>query len=609
MKFFLNIYNFLSFFLRCVAIYEKKSIKTKITYIIYLFKNINLIEFIFFNFNRKKYNPIRSNNFKKYINDNKKKWKKLNINNDESKKTILVESFINQPAYILSNAIISLYLSKIFNFKTIGIIRSGDVKSEVIFRSFGIKKFIYFKNPNFLKRIFYVYKTFKLIKNINTIDAFIKFKYKDLDVGLSAYDSYVRYVGQPTLKDINPKLITILSEAISSSDFYFDLIKKDPSIEKSVHSEASFVPLNQLFQVCLKNKIEVFSRFGKESFTIRKYTKFNQRFIFRGTISQMLFDEVFKNHKNKCLKIIKKINKEKLKIGTFGMSGAQYKKNIMSNGKENIKLLDTTHKSSFGKKNKTLNKNDINQIFHWKKKKIVVFFLSFLTDANFPHGHRVNFRDSYSWIDFVLESIKKIDNVNWIIKEHPINKNYGAEKINFKKKIESLCKNFDHIKTWPLNLNNVNLLNITDVALTSSGTVGIEYSAYGIKTLFSEKSEYYHLDFMKMIKTKKEIKRILKNIAHLKKPTKTLIEKCQIYSFIREVLMRQKCSLLEDYSSSRSLDENAFWLISRKKVLKFNFKNDLFYKMFQKQIKYSLRHTINYDSVNFRNKIFKDYEN
>jgi len=109
--------------------------------------------------------------------------------------------------------------------------------------------------------------------------------------------------------------------------------------------------------------------------------------------------------------------------------------------------------------------------------------------------------------------------------------------------------------------------------------------------------------------TKKEIKRILKNIAHLKKPTKTLIEKCQIYSFIRDVLMRQKCSLLEDYSTSRSLDENAFWLLSRKKVLKFNFKNDLFYKMFQKQIKYSLRHTINYDSVNFRNKIFKDYEN
>ncbi len=37
------------------------------------------------------------------------------------------------------------------------------------------------------------------------------------------------------------------------------------------------------------------------------------------------------------------------------MSGAQYKKNIMSNGKENIKLLDTNHKISFGNKNKTLN--------------------------------------------------------------------------------------------------------------------------------------------------------------------------------------------------------------------------------------------------------------
>ena len=231
--------------------------------------------------------------------------------------------------------------------------------------------------------------------NSIVIDAFIKFKYKDLDVGLSAYDTYVRYVGQPTLKNINPKLITILSDAISSSDFYFDLIKKNPSIKKSVHSEASFVPLNQLFQVCLKNKIEVFSRFGKESFTIRRYTKFNQRFIFRGSMSQMLFDEVFKNHKNKSLKIIQKINNEKLKIGTFGMSVGKYKKNIISNGKENITLLDAAHKSSFDRVNKILNKNDINQMFHWKNKKVVVFFLSHLLDGNFNYGFRKNFKDIY----------------------------------------------------------------------------------------------------------------------------------------------------------------------------------------------------------------------
>ena len=607
MKFFYDFYNFLYLFLRCIIIYEKKSIKKKITYIEYLFKNINLVEFIFFQFDRERFNPINSNYFKKYIVANKKKWKKININSDKSKKTILVESFINHAAYTLSNGIISIYLKKIFNSKIIGIIRGGDIKSEIIFRSFGIKKFIYFNNLNFLKRIFYIYKTINLLKNIKTIQAFIKFTYKDLDLGLSAYDNYVRYLGQPTLTNINPELIVILSEAVSSSDFFLEMIKKNPSIEKSVQSETSFIPLNQLFQTCLLNNIEVFSRFGKDNFSIRRYTKFDQRFMFRGSISQILFDEVFKKHKKKCLQVIQKINNEKIKNGTFGIDITQFKKHILPNGKVSIKLIDTKHNKYVNKVNKSYDRKDINQLFKWKKKKIVVFFLSFLTDANFPCGHRVNFQDTYNWIDFVLERIKKIDNVNWIIKEHPIKKKNGGPKFNFQKKIELLSKNYNHIKAWPLEFDTANLLNITDVALTAHGTAGVEYGAYGIKTLFAEKSAYYQLNFMKMMKTKQEIFKTLQNIPNLKKPTQNFVEKCQIYGFIREVLMRSKCSLLEDYSATRAIDENKFWLSSRKSLSKFNFKNDLSYKMFQKQIKYNLRHTINYDKINFKNKTFNDY--
>ena len=45
--------------------------------------------------------------------------------------------------------------------------------------------------------------------------------------------------------------------------------------------------------MALKNKIEVFSRFGKERFTVRKYINLKQCFSERGRISQKLFDIIF----------------------------------------------------------------------------------------------------------------------------------------------------------------------------------------------------------------------------------------------------------------------------------------------------------------------------
>ena len=97
-----------------------------------------------------------------------------------------------------------------------------------------------------------------------------------------------------------------------------------------------------------------------------------------------------------------------------------------------------------------------------------------MIDNNFPHGHRINFKDSYSWNSFVLKQIPRLKNVNWIIKDHPRKDKYVYPKKNFREIILNLEKKHKHIKAWPQNVDNRSLINITDVALTSSGTVGIE---------------------------------------------------------------------------------------------------------------------------------------
>jgi hypothetical protein len=252
MKLFINQYNFILTFLKCLIIFEKKEFARKISRLEYFYKNINLFTYILFIFNRNKFNPFKSTQFKKFIILNKKKWNKYLINYINSKETIAVESFINHSAYTLSNVVSSLFLNKIYKYKIIGIIKQNDIKSEVLFRSFGIKDFIYYKNPNFIKRIFYIYFSLKIINNRKKISDILKIKYNNFDIGLVSYDSYIRYVKNPHLKVINSELVIFFSEALFAADFFLKTLNKDLNLKKAVLSETQFTPLNILFQIFLK---------------------------------------------------------------------------------------------------------------------------------------------------------------------------------------------------------------------------------------------------------------------------------------------------------------------------------------------------------------------
>ena len=578
--------SFLNKFIKSFLIFEKKELKKKFSLVEYFIKNINLIDYFFFIFDKNKYNPIKSIDFKNYININKKKWKNNKINNLKSNNSILVETFINHAAYTLSNIVTSAYLNNIYNMKMVGLIRNYDLKSEVIFRSFGVRNFIYFKNPNIFYRVKYILKSLKILSNQKDFKRVNKLKYKNIDVGLTAYDTYIRYLGIPTLEKINCEFIVFFAEALYSCDFFINEFNKNHEIKKSVQGETQFSPLNILFQVSLKNKIEVFSRSGLESFTLRKYTNWKQRYSYRGSISQKLFNEVFKKNKKKSINYIKKIYKNKIKINMFGL--------------DDVVLGLSNKKLTFVTKDKLLKK------FRWKNKKIVVFFLSHLLDGNFNFGFRKNFKDIYSSTKFIIEKISKVNQVNWIIKKHP-NHDHFKSKIDFDKEIINLEKKFNHIKLLPENIDPSSLLKIADTALTASGSVGVEYPAFGIRSIFYEKSYYSNLNFLNYAKSKKNLLFELQNIHKSQKLKKLFIEKCQVYLFIKDILIKTESSLIPEYIPSRKINENFFWKRALKKVKMFKFSKDLFYSMLQKQIKYNLRHTINFNFTKLSKKKYNDF--
>jgi hypothetical protein len=576
------------FVLRCIFLSEKKELKKQIGYLNFFIKNVNLIKYILFLFNRKDINPIKMYGFQEYINQNKKKWIKIKSKNINTTKSILVENFINQAAYGVSNVIIGKFLKNLNNNQLVGFIRLGDIKGEVLFRSFGINQFIYFKNKNFFQRIKYIFIALNKIGKKKNIKQFCKLKISSIDIGLPSYDSYIRYTGNPTVNKINEELVIFLADTIYSYDYFKDLIIKNQSIKSSIQSETAFSPLNIFFQLCLKNKIEVFSRLGTNSFAVRRYNNESQKYNYRANISQKIFDEIYKNFKSKSLKGIKKYYKKLEEKGFFGQD-----QRIRAKLKGNL--------------NKISKKELINK-FNWNiNKKIGVFFFNHLIDVNFHSGPRTIFKDNYTWSNFMLNKMKNLNNINWIIKDHPSQPFYKS-KLNFDEKVAKLCNKYQHIRYFPTKYDPSSLKSITNVAITSHGTTGIEYPSFGVPSIYAENSFYSNLNFTHKISNLKKLDYILKNLHKLKKPSQEIINKSKVFLYIRYELLQSNCSLLAPHDTSRQINENEFWINNKKRIKNFNFRNDEFYRMFKFQMKNGLRHTVNLNKLKIKDKKYNDFD-
>jgi len=585
MNFNYDIMNRVSvFFINCVFLHFKKKIKKNFVYLFFYIKEINILNHIKKNIFNKDISILSSILINRFIKLNNILWKKKFINKINSNKVILVESFINHSGYTISNSIIALFLKKKFHLEILGIVKKGDHVAKEIFKSYGIDKCIIYPEANIFQRIKYTIIGLKILKKNTTIKDFSKIKYLKTDLGLTAYDSYIRYTGNPSLKNVNSELFYFLTDGIHACIFFNNLIKKN-KIRYSVQAETAFLPSNTLFQMSLNKKIEIFSRLGVNNFAVRRYTDSKQKYDYRDKISKKIFNEIYRNNKKLCIKNFTKIQNEKIKTGKFGIDvRVQHKRKIRP----------------------IINRSDLIKRLDWDNKKIGVIFMHHLIDKNFHSGPRKCFSDNYSWSKFILQQLPNIKNVNWIIKPHPTEIYYGSKK-DLKTEIEYLDKNFKHIKLFPEDLSQISLLNIADYAISSNGSVGIEYPANGIPSIFIENSYFTHMNFLKKYNKSNNFLKAIKNLNKIKKPTKNTINKSKVFFYARFNLFDNNCSLVPSHNISRDFNKNKFWIKNIEMIKKFRFEEDEFYQMLGLQLKYKLRHTVNFNKIKITKKIYNDF--
>lgn len=142
-----------------------------------------------------------------------------------------------------------------------------------------------------------------------------------------------------------------------------------------------------------------------------------------------------------------------------------------------------------------------------------------------------------------------------------------------------------------------------DVTITADGSVGSEYSCFGIPSIETCESICSGMGYTIDPSSKEEYFSQLHNIKKLKKLNSQQIELAKIYIFINMKLSLIKSNLIPYHGTSNfSYDEEKnFWTEMTKLLDKNNHENDLLKKMMEIQEVNKDIHAINYGMINTTN--------
>ena len=236
-----------------------------------------------------------------------------------------------------------------------------------------------------------------------------------------------------------------------------------------IQSEKQFVPHRILWQQALKFKTKIIARNHVDDVSIKIYKNFKVRNININKISYRFFNDLNKKFKKIMLK-----NATKL----FFMN-----KKDSNIGKEDYQNFLSTKSIKVYKKFKS--KEVFNSCFNFKNSNPVVLILSHaMTDGNFANSWNL-FKNDDQWLRQTLKIIKKIKNVNFIIKSHPSEKFYNSKVTTGKIFAECIFDKDTHIQLFPKNYNVNSLINYISLSITSHGSAG--YQLFWVGFLYRAK--------------------------------------------------------------------------------------------------------------------------
>ena len=569
-----------------ILTFLKEEIKitiNKIKFLYYFVKEFSILRFLCYLID-KSVIPSRDKIFRNYILKNSQKWKfRREFINKNTNKYVLITNIVNHVGYTMSEVVIGKNLMEMFESDGMALLRKYDLKSKLIFESFGIKKFIFLNDLNFFMRIKYFLKAYSIIKSCKTMDNFLKFSLNNVKMGEAVYDNFLRFTGIGTINHFNYKMYFFLSQALSN---YYQIKKNFDKFKfiACVQSERQFIPGSIIYQTSLTNGINVYSRSGpSNTFSVRKYSDTREMWKNRERYSKKLYDEISNSIKEKAVEI----------------GGTNIEKRFKGIP-ENDVFHDYFERQNFLKEKKyekeekiTVTKKELCNKLGWNQNiPIVAILASDLTDGVFDNTWSL-FRDRLTWLRETLIEVKNINSVNWLLKPHP-NDEKNKVLTDTISEYNKICSNCKHILPFPDNVSIASIPKFVHVVLTHSGSASYEYPCMGIPVFQASESICSGRGFTIDPGSKKEYFDLLHKIEKINKLNKDQIDQAKIYSFIYSELTRINVNLIAPYDNLPMNDKN-FYSEATKLLNRYKEEEDLLKKMMKIQEKNNDRHTINYN--------------
>lgn len=534
-----------------------------------LFVSKNLKDSLIKILNTQNYN---NNLMEEYLKKNSKLWE--NNFNQKPNKKILITDFVSTVGYTVLISVIGKYASIITGAKLEAIIRYNDLRGKKIIKSFGVSKFYNIKLNVFLKRLRYFKKAVYLANKAKTVDNFLKIKHQKINIGLIVYDHILRHAGIEHTRKINFKFIYFLSIALDYNSYCKKFFRKN-KYDYIIQSETQFIPSAIFFENALLFKNKILSHEGgTKEVSIRIFKNLNQRFQSRSLFSEKLFRRVNNQKKKRIERIATSILKKRFE----GKSSSQ----------------DLLGAIAAYKQRKKFNRKKLCNLYGWDTKKpIVAIFATDFYDGTFGVPWKA-FRDNYEWFVTTVNFIQKLDNVNWLIKKHPI-ENSKKEHTEIFDYIKTISKQKKNIQIFDDKLNSGSLTNVIDALITQSGSAGLEYPCFGIPSIISSRSYYGGFGFTNEAKSINAYHNLLKKINRFgSKKLSVNKSKALTYFYLCFYLSKTPIPLVPPFDLRRSMNDNQFWRDLKKLTSNYVMNEDNFLYYFKKQLSNNYRHTLNY---------------
>ena len=423
-------------------------------------------------------------------------WRKNNINNTNQEKVILISNL--RDAHTLSNKLFSIIgmLSTRYNIKVIAVSDFGNAKAYFFLKNYCsnlIIESIYSSNRSYiinLKTLYYIIKNFKKILKLDSIKIF------NNNISDLVYDEYLRVTGLPTIKSADFLYFSIVFKGIYLYLRYRELFIKynisDVVLGLDIYTKAMHIRVGAEFGA---NKWQTYN-YSNPMFIRRTPCTYNY------TYRPLIYEQ---KHSNFIEKFHSKDEIELLFNDLF------------------IKRYAGKPGSLIHEKDLEVNKNKLNDIENLKlsikdhyneRHKTIVIFSHVFVDAVTSTGWTL-YKDYYIWLIETLKICNTLKNTNILVKPHPIEKKYNLV-VSAKDVVKEFNNEYSaNVGLIDISYSNYNILSISDLILTQTGSIGLEASALGKKVICASANWYKYANSVFTAKTEKEYKNLILNFEKL----------------------------------------------------------------------------------------------